>query len=305
MIAELRTFIAVARYGTFAAAGDRVGLTQGAVSGHIRRLEEHLGFDLFDRSGRSAILTPEGARTLERSKELISLFSALGNSVSDSNIDARVKIGAIASLQPTLLSQALPSFRTRFPRVQLHISPGVSLHLLDQLDSGEIDLAILIRPSFGMPSNLAWQRLHQEPYILLAPASTTGSNWRKLIEQHPFLRYERTSLGGRQVDRFLRSQAIQPTESAELDDLPSLVAMVAQGLGIAIVPLAQALLPLPDNVRTVSLKEHTFVREVGLARRRTAQSHFMDHLVQCIGEAARNREPSIPTSKRPPRRASQ
>ena len=56
MINELRTFIAVCRHGTFAAAGERIGLTQSAVSSQIKRLEEALGFELFDRTGRSATL---------------------------------------------------------------------------------------------------------------------------------------------------------------------------------------------------------------------------------------------------------
>ena len=55
MIRELKTFIAVAREGTFAAAGQKIGLTQAAVSAQMQRLEAELGFVLFDRTGRSAL----------------------------------------------------------------------------------------------------------------------------------------------------------------------------------------------------------------------------------------------------------
>ena len=64
MINELRTFIAVVRHGTFAAAGEHIGLTQSAVSSQIKRLEDSLGFALFDRTRRSATLNAAGAATL-------------------------------------------------------------------------------------------------------------------------------------------------------------------------------------------------------------------------------------------------
>ena len=58
MLRELKTFLAVARHGTFAAAGLHIGLTQSAVSAQIRNLEQALGVRLFDRTGRHAIDHP-------------------------------------------------------------------------------------------------------------------------------------------------------------------------------------------------------------------------------------------------------
>ena len=64
MLRELKTFITVARLGTFAAAGQQVGLTQSAVSAQMRVLEQHLGVRLFDRSGRAAVLNAAGRHAL-------------------------------------------------------------------------------------------------------------------------------------------------------------------------------------------------------------------------------------------------
>ncbi|HWT19605.1 MAG TPA: LysR family transcriptional regulator, partial [Variovorax sp.] len=74
MINELRTFIAVCRHGTFAAAGERIGLTQSAVSSQVKRLEEALGFALFERTGRSATLNAAGQTTLARAEEICALY---------------------------------------------------------------------------------------------------------------------------------------------------------------------------------------------------------------------------------------
>ena len=287
MIVELRTFIAVARQGTFAAAGDRVGLTQAAVSGQIKRLEEMLGFSLFDRTGRSATLNAAGARTLTRAQEIVSLFDALGDTVDDEQFGGRMRVGAIASVQSTVLARALTSFRQRFPKLRVHIVPGMSLHLLDQLDAGELDVAIMIPPSFGMPPDLSWQPLIREPFELVVPATTGSDDWRSLLQSQPFLRYDRASFGGRQVERFLSAQHLAVSEAIEVDDVQAMVAMVGNGLGVALMPMAEAYLPLPASVRAISLGEHGFHREIGTARhhqRDTASS--VDHLAQCLALAA-------------------
>jgi len=266
VIAELRTLLAVARHGTFAAAGARIGLTQAAVSGQIKRLEAQLGLRLFDRTGRSATLNADGLRTLARAQELVARFDALADPATPDTAQARLRIGAIASVQTDLLPGALARWRQAHPRRPLQVVPGISLHLMDQLDAGELELAVMIRPPFGTPAGLAWTPLRREPYMLLVPATLRARAWRSVLEAHPFIRYERSSFGGRQVDRFLRTQRLQPRESIEVDDLPAMTALVAAGLGVALVPCADDGTALPPTVRAMRLGEAAFHREIGLLR---------------------------------------
>ena len=74
MIRELKTLIAVAQEGTFAAAGNKIGLTQAAVSAQMKRLEQELGIALFERKGRAAILTQRGQETLKQAHTLLTLY---------------------------------------------------------------------------------------------------------------------------------------------------------------------------------------------------------------------------------------
>src|SRR5215211_6224896 len=104
MINELRTFIAVCRHGTFAAAGERIGLTQSAVSSQVKRLEEALGFELFERTGRSATLNAAGQTTLARAEEICALYAKLGELPDDAASGGLLRIGAIASAQSTLVA---------------------------------------------------------------------------------------------------------------------------------------------------------------------------------------------------------
>lgn len=287
MITELRTFIAVVRHGTFGAAGERIGLTQSAVSSQIRRLEEQLGFELFDRTRRTATLNAAGATTLARAEEIVALFSRLGELPEAASAEGLIRIGAIASAQSSLLPRALASVQQKYPKLRVHLVPGVSMQLMDQVDTGEIDLAILIRPPFGVLPDLAWQGLIREPYMLVVPHKLKGNDWRKLIQSQRFLRYERKSFGGRMVERFLRDQHLVVQDVIELDEIQGLIQLVSNGLGVALVPMVEAYLPLPANVRAISLGEHVFYREVGLLQRSAKSSHPMaGPLTQCLRDAA-------------------
>lgn len=297
MITELRTFISVCRHGTFAAAGERIGLTQSAVSSQIKRLEEALGFELFDRTGRSATLNAAGETTLVRAEEICALYAKLSELPDDATDRGLLRIGAIASTQSTLVARALEKLRKGFPLLRVHISPGVSMRLMDDLDAGKIDAVVIIRPPFGILPDLTWQSLVHEPYVLIAPANLPGKDWRTLLQEQPFLRYDRASFGGRMVERFLRREGIVVKDSIEVDEIPGLIHLASKGLGVALVPLVEAHLPLPPGVRMLSLGEFTFYREIGLLQRKPrASPPIVAQFAQCLREAA---EPVEAVRKKP------
>jgi len=288
MITELRTFLAVARLGTFAGAGDAISLTQSAVSSQMRRLEAHFGYALFDRTGRSSTLNAAGQALVAQAELLLRQFERLGQDDQAHSTPSRLTLGAIATAQSSLLVPALLRLREQHPHTQVQVVPGTSMELLDQLDTGALDAVLIIRPSFGVDPQMLWQPLVQEPYALLAPARLPHQDWKALLQTQPFIRYDRRSFGGRKVDRFLRQAQLAPHEIIELDDLPSLLALVAQGAGVAIAPLASALQPLPDSVRVVPLGEQAFYREVGLLRQRQAvPPSALLALAQALQEQAR------------------
>lgn len=293
MLSELKTFIAVCRHGTFAAAGDRIGLTQSAVSSQIKRLEESLGFALFDRTGRSATLNAAGQATLARAEEIQALYAKLADLPSEATASGLLRVGAIASVQPTLLTRAVAALRSAHPQLRVHVTPGVSMGLMDELDAGKIDAAVVIRPPFGMLPELTWQPLAHEAFVLLVPAETKGRDWRALVQGHPFLRYERTSFGGRMVERFLRREGLAVRDAVEVDEIPALIHLVALGVGVALVPLVEAHLPLPAGVRALKLGEKTFYREIGFVQRRPrASTPAMALFAQCLRKAAEAPAPS-------------
>ena len=118
MLRELKTFLAVARHGTFAAAGLHIGLTQSAVSAQIRNLENALGIRLFDRTGRQATLNAAGQRALPMAQEMLAIFSRMAVDDAVSEFRGELKIGAVATAQTGLLPQALLRLRQQAPGLE-------------------------------------------------------------------------------------------------------------------------------------------------------------------------------------------
>lgn len=282
MLRELKTFLAVVRHGTFARAGAQIGLTQSAVSAQIQRLEDELGFALFDRTGRSASLNAAGKRTVEVAQELLGVYARLATQGAVSENAGLLRVGAIASVQSSLLVGAIQQFRAVLPGWRIRVSPGVSLNLLAQVDSGEFDLAVIIKPPFALPRELKWHLLVSEPFVLLVPRKLAKESWRVLLAREPLIRYDRNSFGGRLVDRFLKRMRINVNDVVELDELQGIVGLVAAGVGVAILPQA-ATLHIPSGVREITFGNDTFYREVGIVERAAADKQgAANDFVACL-----------------------
>ncbi|MCQ4260060.1 LysR family transcriptional regulator [Stutzerimonas stutzeri] len=285
MIRELKTLLAIARCGSFASAGNHIGLTQSAVSAQIKNLEAALGFRLFDRTGRSAYLNANGLRALPLAEQIVETFALMGQPESLDDYRGELRIGAIGTVQTGLLPGALLRLLEEAPGVAPKLVPGVSLNLLSQVDAGEIDLAILIRPPYALPKELHAELIVKEPFVLITPLKAVGDDPLKLIMEHPFVRYDRSSFGGRQVSQFLRKHHLDVRPGLELDELDAIVKMVENGLGVALVPKAGLWLERTPAVRIISLGAATFYRDLMLVSRYSAHRLPLHQLFRrCLKE---------------------
>jgi DNA-binding transcriptional LysR family regulator len=267
MIRELKTLLAVASEGTFSAAGDKIGLTQSAISAQMQRLEAEVGHDLFDRAGRTARLNDRGHQMVGQAEQLIRMYSDLCAGNIGTPTSFRFSIGSIASAQSHLLPEAIARFHRQFPEVRTRLVPGLSMDLAQLVDAGELEMAIVIRPPFSLHSDLRWTTLAQEPFRLIVPRDAPDIGWRELLMTLPFIRYDRASLAGRQVDRFLRREHIAVRDVCEADELEALIRLVALGLGASLVPQTMRNRRWPAAVRVIDLEEDTFHRDIGLVHR--------------------------------------
>jgi len=152
---HLRTFQALAGLENFSRAGERIGLSQPAVSRRIRLLEESLGLRLFERVGRRAVLTSAGRTLRARLETLMREAEALPRLLRDlaEGVQGELRLGACITAANAVLPAILGLYRQRYPNVELALQPGGSRDVLAALRRGELDVAFVAAES--VPGGLA------------------------------------------------------------------------------------------------------------------------------------------------------
>jgi DNA-binding transcriptional LysR family regulator len=237
-IRVLRTFIASAAEGSFAAAAERVALTQAAVGQQMRGLEADLRTPLFERQGKSVVLSDAGRELLPAIRKLVDQYERMQASAHSAEpMSGTLHLGAVVSAVRPLIEATL-SLKARHPALEMHVSAAKSAELVARVESGELDAGIAIRePGRGRPG-LAWTALYEEPMVVVAPRNAEGSA-RSVLQRHPFIRFDRTEHTGFLVERLLRRLRVKPVEILELNAIESIVDLVRAGLGAAILPQLQ------------------------------------------------------------------
>ncbi|MGI4847902.1 MAG: LysR family transcriptional regulator [Janthinobacterium lividum] len=288
MLRYLKTFAAAAELASFSNAAARLGLTQSAVSMQIKRLEDDLDCQLFERCGKSVLLSARGRELLETAQEILRLYGGMKGHKLEDGVRGKVDLGAISTVQLALLPQALALFRSRLPLVEVNVVPGTSVQLMSHIDSNELAIAVMIKPSLRMTGALLWTTLMRETYVAIAPSGSRENTLRALLRSHPFIRYSRRSYGGQLVDRYLKRHRIQVRENMELDEPAVILEMVRQGLGVSIIPFELAAAGSANHgVRFLSLEDAECTREIGILQRlSTASDQTIDTLVTSLADAA-------------------
>ena len=236
-IRVMKTFLAVAAEGSFAAAAQRVALTQAAVGQQMRALEGELRRPLFERQGKSIVLSEAGRALVPSVRKLVAMYEQVQSTpTSPDPMTGTVHLGAVVSAVRPLI-QATLALKHKHPQLELHVSAAKSMELVARVLAGELDAAIAVREPGATRAELGWTPLYSEPMVLLVPRKLADAPLRSLLLQEPFIRFDRTQHTGELVERTLRRLRARPREFLELNAIESIVELVRSGLGIGIVPL--------------------------------------------------------------------
>ncbi|MEI7366222.1 LysR family transcriptional regulator [Pectobacterium colocasium] len=264
----LRTLVAIAQYGSFARAAEAVCLTQSAVSLHVRSLEEDFKVSLFDRSRRVPVLTEAGHRAVEQARDILAQYDGIAAELGESGeLAGRLRIGAIQTALAGVLPAALAALRHAHPRLRVLVNSGMSAELAIRIDAGELDAAVTTEPVKPYPTGLMSTPLYQEGFWIVAPSALASLDARPLLQEHPFIRFDRRAWAGRTIDRELRRQRLRVQTDMELDSQEAIVQMVASGLGVAVIPLSERERGRLNNLTCIPFGEPQQQRRVVLLER--------------------------------------
>ncbi|WP_019998682.1 LysR family transcriptional regulator [Aureimonas ureilytica] len=259
-----RTLVAIANHGSFARAGEVVGLTQSAVSLQVKALEEEFGTKLFDRSRRRPVLTEAGQIVLARAEEVLALYDGIARELdAEHGLTGRLKLGAIQTALSGSLPDALITMSRAHPRVRVHVAAGMSAELAVAVAAGDLDAAVTTEPVRPYPPGLIWSTLYEDNFWLVAPPGCSAATVRDVLGDRPFIRFDSRAWAGRTIDRELRRLRLVVREEMVLDSQEVILRMVAKGLGVAVLPLRHR----PADLACLPFGEPQLCRRVVLLER--------------------------------------
>ncbi len=238
---QLKYFVAVAETGSFTRAAERVGVTQPTLSEQILRLESKkhgLNRRLFDRLGRKVVLTEAGQVLLGHAQAILAAVKEAERAVRDSAEGGSLRVGAIPTVAPFLLPELITRFRKDHPTVQLQLQEDLTERLLADVFAGELDVALMALPI--RDDRLHIEKLFTEPLVMALPPKhrLVAKSEVKLADvvEEPFILLDDIHCFGDQVLSFCHRSGLEPRVVCRGEQIVTLLAMVAAGQGISVVP---------------------------------------------------------------------
>lgn len=237
---QLRSFVHVAELGSISMAAQRLNLAQSAVTRQLQLLEADLGICLLHRHGRGVTPTLRGEFFLRRARAILRDVSEAQEEVRGEQLDLQgtVGVGLPPDLARPIAHALLRQVAEEMPNVSLRISTGYGADMVDLLNSGSLDLAILCHAAEA-PSRKSVELAREELSAIVPEAiiHDRPQPWSLAdIAELPLLLPARRHFITMAVEATFAEAGLRPRIAAEVDDLPLLMNLVAEGRGVSLAP---------------------------------------------------------------------
>ena len=281
----LQSLIVVIDRGSIAEAARVEGLTAAAISQRINALEREFGFELLSRIGHSAKPTEACLNILPRARRIIKEFALLSGDNDPTGLSGTLKIGAISTALTGLLPRAMRNLARDTPSVKLEIIPGASQFLYDSLLSDALDAAIVAAPPFALPKLIKASLLRTEALVFLSK-NKPEAGLAEMLQHQPYLRYMPETWGGRHAAAYLNDHGIMKTPMCDLDALETIAMLVADDVGVSLVPHWPNLEQLASCCYLTPIADERYQREVILiSKLQTARPSMIAALTHALTDA--------------------
>jgi len=238
-VRQLEMFLAVAEEGGFTRAGERLHVSQSAISRQIGLLEKELGGPLFNRDGRRVSLTHPGEILVRTAYNLFREMQRLVEQLSDVHElrRGRLRLAGGMSVCMYVLPRLLKRYRRLHPDVDVRVSSGSSEVILRKLRGHEIDLALLTLPVIAKDLEVI-PVLKEEMVVVTAPRHPLARKRvvdAREIGKFPLILYETGSRTRETIENFLREENVSADVAMETENAEIIKAMVGSGIGITVL----------------------------------------------------------------------
>jgi LysR family hydrogen peroxide-inducible transcriptional activator len=237
---QLEILVAIAETGTFTGAGEKLHVSQSAISRQVLLLEDELREPLFIRQGRGAIPTRAGQTLIQLGRRLLQDLTTTVGQIRDEHreLHGTLRIAGGMTVCLYVFPLLLKEFRRAHPRVEIKVITGATPRLIRQLRTGLADIALLTLP-VEEPSFIVAPAIREELMLAMPPDHPLAAKKRvspKDLAMEPFVLFEPNSNTRRTIDRLFTRVGIEPRVVLETENVEILKALVASGMGVSIIP---------------------------------------------------------------------
>ena len=299
-LTELRYIVAVARERHFGRAADACFVSQPTLSVAVRKLEEELNTQIFERTNTEVSMTSLGALIVDQAQRVLEEANSLKHLAMHGQdpLSGPLRLGAIYTIAPYLLPSLVRIARKRLPNAPLFLEENFTVRLLEILRQGALDCLVLAEPFTSTGLNQI--DLYDEPFLVAVPK---GHPWEfRTSIPHRELKEQNTLLLGTgncfrdhvlgvcpELNRFGSGATLGEQRSFEGSSLETIRQMVASGIGISVMPRTSVTAPEATDqlIRYIPFEDPIPTRRVCLVwRKNFPRAAAMEELAKVIRESA-------------------
>jgi DNA-binding transcriptional LysR family regulator len=234
----LRTFVTVAEQGHLTKAATLLHVTQPAVSGQIKALEEQLHLRLFERGPGGVRLTKAGQALLPKAKAAVAAAAEFRNAANrlEGHLTGKARVGTILDPGVIRLGELIGALLARHPWLDVELQHGISTWAMEQVSSGALDAGFFM--GGGFHSNVRGMPLAELGYRVVAPAAwaekVKDANW-DAIAALPWVRPPRDSPHQRMQESLFAPRCLNPATVVAADQESSISTLVKAGVGLGLM----------------------------------------------------------------------
>ncbi len=290
-IQQIEYLLAVNKYRSFSKAAENIFVTQPALTIQIRRLEDELGVELFDRNKKPLAPTEIGERIIEQARFLQKNIEKLSDIVSEfkRELSGNLRIGIIPTVSPYLVPKFVNEFIGNFPEVNLQFTELITDDILSHLEDGTLDAGIIVTP-YPMKNMTVFPLYYEEFFLYVSDkhplikrknirVSELNLQDLWLLEEGNCFRNQVINICRREKD--YKSKWKFDYESLSID---SLLKIVNSSKGITVIPeLALEDIPVSGKNKVKKFLGYHPVREVSLVVEKTfLKKNLIEGLTEII-----------------------
>lgn len=244
-LTQLQIFVTLVETGSFTRASERLGMTQSAVSHALADLEKELQVMLLLRERTGLVLTEVGQRIVVQAREMLAHAEAIRQTAAATHDLAvgKLRVGSIPSVSMRILPGMVRTFQRRYPGIEIVVLEGTDQEVREWIETRTVDLGVVTLPAEGVDVT----PIASDEFLVVLSAAHRLASKRSVplerLAKEPFI----LSKAGCEpvLLELFREAKVAPCIQFEIREIPTILAMIEEGIGISIVP--EMALPSPRS----------------------------------------------------------